>query len=122
MATLGTLLHTRLNGRLVGKDQDGRSYYESRRPTRKGGGVQRYERWVLYHKGEDGSALPPEWWNWIHHVEDQPIPMEARKPWQLPNQPNLTGTPGAYRPSGSAYRGGKRPPATGDYESWSPDE
>ncbi|OUJ15413.1 NADH-ubiquinone oxidoreductase subunit NDUFA12 family protein [Acetobacter sp. DsW_063] len=121
MTTLGTLLHTRLKGRLVGKDVDGRSYYQSRTPSRIGGGEQRFERWVIYHKGEDASAVPPEWWNWLHHVEADPIPQEARKPWQLPPQPNLTGTPGAYRPAGSAYRGGQRPAATGDYEAWTPD-
>lgn len=122
MTTLGTLLHTRLHGRLVGKDNDGRAYYESRRPTRMGGGEERYERWVIYNKGEDGSAVPPEWWNWIHHVEDKPIPMEARKPWQLPAQPNLTGTAAAYRPPGSLYAQAQRPAATGDYEAWTPED
>ncbi|NHN93687.1 NADH:ubiquinone oxidoreductase subunit NDUFA12 [Acetobacter sicerae] len=121
MATLGTLLHTRLHGRFVGKDNDGRAYYESRRPTRKTGGGERYERWVIYKKGEDASAVPPEWWGWLHYMEDQPIPMEARKPWQLPYQPNRTGTAEAYRPPGSAYKGGHRPPATGDYDAWTPE-
>ena len=36
-------------------------------------------------------------------------------------QPNLTGTDGAYRPSGSLAKGGARPPATGDYQAWKPD-
>ncbi|NLI26608.1 MAG: NADH-quinone oxidoreductase subunit D [Acetobacter sp.] len=122
MANLGTLLHTRLKGRLVGKDEAGRSYYESRTPTRVGGGEQRYERWVIYHRGEDGSAVPPEWWNWLHHVEKEAIPQSERKPWQLPPQANMTGTPQAWRPQGSLLRTGKRPPATGDYDSWSPEE
>lgn len=120
MATLGTLLHTRLHGRLVGKDSDGRAYYESRRPTRKTGGGERYERWVIYNKGEDASSVPPEWWGWLHAMDDRPIPMESRKPWQLPHQPNQTGTVEAYRPPGSALRGGQHSPATGDYEAWEP--
>jgi len=37
------------------------------------------------------------------------------------HQPNLTGTPDAYRPSGSLAKGGARPPATGDYQAWKPD-
>ena len=31
-----------------------------------------------------------------------------RYPWQKPHQPNLTGTPLAYRPPGSVLRGGER--------------
>jgi NADH:ubiquinone oxidoreductase subunit len=37
------------------------------------------------------------------------------------HQPNLTGTDGAYRPSGCLAKGGARPPATGDYQAWKPD-
>ena len=32
----------------------------------------------------------------------------------------MTGTPGAYRPSGSTLAIGKRPRATGDYRPWNP--
>ncbi|MDG6095410.1 NADH-ubiquinone oxidoreductase subunit NDUFA12 family protein [Acetobacter sp. AN02] len=122
MANMGTRLYTRFKGRLVGKDEAGRAYYESRKPTRTGGGELRHERWVIYHKGEDGSAVPPEWWGWLHHVDAQPIPQSDRKPWQLPPQANLTGTAGAWHPPGSALRGGKRPPASGDYAAWTPEE
>ncbi|MBO5995912.1 MAG: NADH-quinone oxidoreductase subunit D [Acetobacter sp.] len=120
MANIGTRLHTYLNGRLVGKDADGRCYYESKHATRIGGGVTRHERWVIYSKGEDPSAVPAEWWGWLHHMLDSPIPQEERQPWQLPHQPNMTGTPEAYRPQGSLYETGNHPPATGEYESWSP--
>ena len=41
--------------------------------------------------------------------------------WQKPHQPNLTGTPYAYRPDGSLLSGGERPKVTGDYEAWSPE-
>ncbi|GCD51463.1 NADH-ubiquinone oxidoreductase 17.2 kD subunit [Acetobacter pasteurianus NBRC 3188] len=121
MANFGTWLHTRRKGRLVGKDADGRCYYESTGPARQGGGVERPERWVIYLKGEDPSAVPPEWWGWLHHTLDAPIPAEERKPWQLPHKPNMTGTAQAYRPAGSLYSTGKHPPATGDYEAWTPD-
>jgi NADH:ubiquinone oxidoreductase subunit len=33
---------------------------------------------------------------------------------------NMTGTEAAYRPPGSILATGKRPAATGDYESWRP--
>lgn len=122
MATIGTRLHTFFKGRLVGKDVDGRPYYESRHPTRQGGGEKRYERWVIYHKGEDASAVPPEWWNWLHHVDEAPLPESNRKPWQQPYKPNMTGTVEAYHPPGSDYKGGKRASTTSDYDSWTPDE
>ena len=33
---------------------------------------------------------------------------------------NMTGTPGAYRPSGSTLGRGRRPRGTGDYQPWTP--
>ena len=33
----------------------------------------------------------------------------------------MTGTALAYRPSGAMEKGGKRAPATGDYEAWTPE-
>ena len=122
MTHIGTRLHTRLHGRFVGKDADGRCYYESKQPTRIGGGVVRHERWVIYLKGEDPSAVPAEWWGWLHHTLDAPLPQEERKPWQLPHQPNMTGTSAAYRPHGSLYESGEHLSATGGYESWSTKE
>ena len=44
-----------------------------------------------------------------------------RRPWQKDHQPNLTGTELAYRPPGHTLKGGRRDPATGDYEPWSPE-
>ena len=41
--------------------------------------------------------------------------------WQRPHQPNITGTPFAYRPDGSLLNKGERPKVTGDYEAWSPE-
>ncbi|MDU6836092.1 MAG: NADH-ubiquinone oxidoreductase subunit NDUFA12 family protein, partial [Bradyrhizobium sp.] len=40
--------------------------------------------------------------------------------WEKPHQPNLTGTPLAYRPAGSTLASGRRPKATGDYQPWTP--
>ena len=61
-------------------------------------------------------------WGWLHHTTDT-IPPEGgpqRQPWQKEHQPNLTGTVQAYRPPGHTLKGGKRAPATGDYEPWTP--
>ena len=114
--TIGTRLFTWFRGRQIGTDPLGNRYFEDKR-IRPGA---RPRRWVLYGPVQDGSAVPAEWHGWLHHTTDQPIPLDERKPWQLSHQPNLTGTAGSYRPPGHDYRGGHRPPSSGDYESWTP--
>ena len=122
MSILGTRIATLLRGREVGRDADGRRYFEDRRGRAEGVAPHLHvRRWVLYKGAEDPSAVPPEWWAWLHYAAAAPLPETARRPWQLPYEPNMTGTPAGYRPPGSEYRGGVRPRATGDYESWSPD-
>jgi NADH:ubiquinone oxidoreductase subunit len=119
--TLGTRFHTWRHGELVGKDEFGNSYYRTL-----GGkidpalGLER--RWVIYAGQTEASATPPGWYGWLHHTTDTPPTKEdyAKKPWELPYLPNQTGTANAYRPQGSTLRSGKRPPATGDYEAWTP--
>jgi NADH:ubiquinone oxidoreductase subunit len=120
-ATLNTLFYTGRHGELVGKDEYGNAYYRSR-----GGridpalGFER--RWVIYAGVAEGSMTPPGWYGWLHHTVDVPPTQENYRPraWELPHQPNLTGTPLAWRPPGSTLATGVRPPATGDYEAWSP--
>ncbi len=119
MTAIGTRLLTLFKGRLIGTDADGRTYYQERRVAKPG--ARRVRRWVIYRPGEDASSVPAEWWNWLHHADDAPLPPSARKPWQLPFQPNRTGTPEGYRPPGSDYLGGHRRAGRGDYESWTPD-
>ena len=114
--TIGTRLFTYFRGRLVGSDPDGNRYFEEKRARR---GV-RMRRWVMYEGEAEASKVPAEWHSWLHFTTDEPLPMSARQPWQLPHQPNLTGTPAGYRPPGHDYSGGQRPKATGDYESWTP--
>ena len=67
--------------------------------------------------------MPPDWHGWLHHTYAEPptcAPLKARA-FEKAHQPNLTGTEGAYKPSGSLSRGGARPSATGDYQAWKPD-
>lgn len=123
--TLGTRIFTWLKGEFVGTDAFGNRYYRERhgRPLKRGGGREsRERRWVIYNGDEDASRVPPVWHAWLHHTIDA-LPADADKPiypWQQPHQPNLTGTPAAYRPSGSVLKGGPRAHATGDYEPWTP--
>ena len=120
-ATLNTRFHTWRFGELVGHDEFGNAYYRAA-----GGAIDPtlgwQRRWVIYAGQSDGSATPPGWYGWLHHTTDTP-PTEANyipHEWEAAYQPNMTGTPLAWRPPGSTLSAGKRPAATGDYEAWSP--
>ena len=112
-ATWGTALFTWRHGKRVGSDDYGNVYYQSNEGAK---------RWVIYKGSNDASRIPPDWYAWMHHLIDG-LPEESLPPppkFLKPPQPNLTGTPEAYRPAGALERGGVRAPATGDYEPWSP--
>ena len=112
-ATIGTRLFSWRNGERVGADSLGNVYFRGKKDGR---------RWVMYNGPNDASRIPPEWYSWLHRqiegLPDEALP-PARK-FQKPATPNLTGTPGAYRPSGALERGGRRQAASGDYEAWTP--
>jgi NADH:ubiquinone oxidoreductase subunit len=124
--TIGTRIMTMLRGEQVGSDSFGNRYYrdKSKRKLERGGGrFSREKRWVIYKGEAESSRVPPEWHAWLHHTVND-IPADGGKPkyaWQKPHQPNLTGTPDAYRPPGSLVRGGHRSPTTSDYEAWKPE-
>jgi NADH:ubiquinone oxidoreductase subunit len=119
--TFGTQLWTRRFGQFVGEDEFGNRYYRT-----KDGRVDPVlgldRRWVIYNGLAEASKVPPSWHGWLHHTVDLPPTEDKIKPhpWEKPHQPNLTGTAGAYRPSGSTLAQGRRPKATGDYRAWSP--
>ena len=113
---IGTRLFTLLKGRSVGTDAAGNIYYEERRPHHD----RRIRRWVAYAGVPEASDVPPEWHAWLHYTTNAPLPDTARRPWQKPYVPNMTGTAAGYRPPGHDYEGGRRAAATGDYESWTP--
>ena len=118
---LGTHLFTRRRGERVGEDEQGNVYYRERGAADRG--TER--RWVVYKQTSseiEASAVPPGWNAWLHHnrelaPSEEPL---TQKRWEKPHQPNLSGTPRAYVPPGHERRGGKRDPATGDYEAWRP--
>ena len=119
--TFGTQLWTWRFGELVGQDEQGNTYYRT-----KGGkidptlGFER--RWVVYNGYAEATKVPPSWHGWLHHTVDVAPTEEKYTPreWEKPHLPNLTGTPAAYRPSGSTLASGRRPKATGDYQAWTP--
>ena len=119
--TFGTQLWTWRFGELVGTDEQGNRYYRT-----KGGQIDptlNFERrWVVYNGYAEASRIPPSWHGWIHHTVDLPPTEENYTPreWEKPHVPNMTGTPAAYRPTGSTLASGRRPKATGDYQPWTP--
>lgn len=95
---IGTVLYTRLFGRVVGQDAFGNSYYEQRRMSSSG----RSRRWVMYAAEPEATLVPPYWFAWLHHQTDVPPvgAMPALTPCAKPHIPNLTGTNAAYLPDG----------------------
>ena len=118
-ATFGTAMGTMFGGRRVGEDSLGNVYYEAKKAE----AGSRKRRWVMYKGSNDSSRVPPEWHGWLHGTLDE-VPDQSLPPariWEREATPNLTGTGSAYRPAGALEAGGKRAPATGDYEAWTPD-
>jgi len=119
--TFGTLVWTSWHGEAVGTDEFGNRYYRTR-----GGKIDKRlgfeRRWVIYNGYAEATMVPPSWHGWLHHTVDVPPNREPAKshPWSKPHRPNLTGTPQAYRPTGSTLAHGRRPHATGDYKPWTP--
>ena len=110
--TLGTQLYTWRKGVKVGEDAQGNVFYRSRDGKR---------RWVIYNGEIEASRIDTDWHGWLHHTWDEPPTARplAHKPWELPHNPNLTGTPAAYVPPGSLRRAA--PVERRDYEAWQPE-
>ena len=118
-ATIGTFFTIAKRGELIGSDEMGNRYYESRDNISYDG---RKRRWVVYEGYAEASKVSPDWYGWLHYTFAEPPTVEPlkRRAWELDHQPNLTGTPLAWRPPGSLAAEGIRPAATGDYQAWKP--
>lgn len=121
LSQIGTRLTIRFCGAFVGEDTFGNRYFRSRRP--KASGVE--SRWVLYKAEPEPSLVPPEWFGWLHHTCDQPLPSgpENGYVWQKPHQPNLSGTEAAPLPAGHPSAHADSVFRTQDqsrYQSWTP--
>ena len=89
--TFGTRIKTILFGKLIGSDEYGNKYYQSKK------GI----RWVIYANEIDASKIPVEWYSWIHFMPNkiENIHKLEKHNWQKPHQANLTGTDSAYYPN-----------------------
>ena len=110
--TLNTRFFTWRKGVKVGEDDQGNIYYQSRDGKR---------RWVIYNGESEASRVAPEWHGWLHHTFKEPPTRDplVHKPWELPHEPNLTGTPEAYHPKGSLYLAD--PKKRHEYDAWQPE-
>ena len=86
----------RREGELIGRDENGNSYYES----------SEGKRWVIYGNVSEPTTIPPEWHIWLHYT-DNAVPVNNNKR----KTPNLTGTKDAYYPNQKVKN---------YYESWNP--
>ena len=89
--TFGTRLQTIFFGKLVGSDEFGNKYYESKNG----------KRWVVYFDNVDASKIPVEWYSWMHFTPNKIEKTHnlEKYNWQKPHQSNLTGTDKAYYPN-----------------------
>ena len=119
---LNHLMRTRFGERLTCfKCQKEATYYRTK--GRKIDPTLGFERrWVVYTGYAEATRVPPSWHGWLHHTVDVAPTEETYTPreWEKPHVPNMTGTPAAYRPSGSTLASGRRHKATGDYQPWTP--
>ena len=88
--TLGTRLLTLFFGKLVGEDDLGNKYYESKTGR----------RWVIYKNEIDATNIPNEWYSWMHFTKNKIENLHYLKKfdWQKTHQSNLTGSDKAYNP------------------------
>ncbi|MDD9331715.1 MAG: NADH-ubiquinone oxidoreductase subunit NDUFA12 family protein [Wolbachia sp.] len=86
-------------GKLIGKDENGNSYYES----------SKGKRWVMYSRIFEPTTVPPEWHIWLHYT-DNSVPVKKKKR-NVKHIPNLTGTKDAYYPNRKVNN---------YYKSWDP--
>ncbi|MBX9942931.1 MAG: NADH:ubiquinone oxidoreductase subunit NDUFA12 [Reyranella sp.] len=113
---IGTWLFTKLNGELVGSDQEGNRFFQEKRVV----AGRRRKRWVIYNGDVEASRVPADWHGWLHYTSDVPPPAGGlpRKTWQKSHERNQTGTDNAYRPPGHTLSRGDKPKP--HYEAWRP--
>lgn len=138
--TITTRIYTAFFGEQVGSDAFGNRYYRRKMKSTSYDKRAHEKRWVVYTKvkkplwmlpllpasnrldNAEPSKVPAEWHGWLHYTMDRP-PTERtvlHHQWEKPHQPNLTGTQGAYLPSGHIAEGGQRAASTSDYQAWKP--
>ena len=87
--TFGTFLKTLFFGKLVGSDEHGNKYYQSKKN----------ERWVIYANNIEATKITSDWYLWMHHTIDKiPNMKDTKYPWQKNHLENQTGTKNSFKP------------------------
>jgi len=88
--TLGTRFYTIFFGKLVGRDEFGNKYYQSKNG----------KRWIIYKGEVEATKIPGEWYSWMHFTNNKIENNHDIKKfnWQKSHQQNMTGTNKAYHP------------------------
>ncbi|RAH99393.1 NADH:ubiquinone oxidoreductase subunit NDUFA12 [Acuticoccus sediminis] len=121
--TIGTSWTTYLRGEEVGTDQYGNRYFRTKN-GKKDPALGYDRRWVIYKDQAEATMIPPGWYRWMHHLTDL-LPEQQGyvvREWEKPHQPNLTGTAGAHRPTGSIFRPDPEAGISAGYDAWTPGE
>jgi len=80
--------------KFVGRDKHGNSYYQKDENGKN-------RRFVLYTGYAEPTKVPPDWYNWLHHMCDELPYLGSNKTysWQKgENRVNFTGTKLRYEP------------------------
>lgn len=95
---------------LIGQDEFGNSYYESKDK----------KRFVTYKGIAEASKIPAKWHSWIHYTSDvAPVNINNKEySWQKIHLPNLTGTKYAFNPKNSLNSSASKIRKV--YEEWKP--
>tara|TARA_B100001123_G_C14316096_1_gene633279 strand:- start:139 stop:498 length:360 start_codon:yes stop_codon:yes gene_type:complete len=102
--TIGTRIQTFFIGKLIGKDNFGNKYYQSKNG----------KRWIIYKDEIDASKIPGEWYSWMHSIKNKIENTHDLKKfeWQKLHKPNQTGTENSYHPKKNNNENDKK------YRSW----
>lgn len=92
---LGLKLYVRFFCKIVGNDQYGNIYYETKKAKNYWGNQRRL---CIFKGTPEASKIPAEWYTWIHNLTDKPIPT-ATYPWILPHLSTLTRSIFRYTPN-----------------------
>ena len=114
-STVGTNLYTFLNGKKVGEDYFGNSYYESK---------DKKNRWCIYSSQSDASRIGPEWNSWLRFISNStPQGGDTGYEWQKVFNGNLTGIEGTYKPGIVRVNSSKEDLNSykSDYQAWKPE-
>ena len=88
--TFGTFLKTLFFGKLVGSDEYGNKYYQSKTD----------ERWVIYSTNTEATKITSKWYLWMHHTIDKiPDNQTSKYSWQKNHLENQTGTSNSFKPT-----------------------